>query len=691
MAIKKRLKSKNKIKISRRNKESRVKKGSIKTRIFSRSISLVTVVVIVLGGFSVYQNYSSTFETLKQTMVNLAQVSSDVIANKLDVYKTVASEFGLNPVLSDLSSQKKDKLKIISQMVERYELVDAFTVNAMGRGESPVTGELYVVNDTEYFASAMDGTVYVTEPELNKKLDKVTLTVAAPLWKNGSYGSSVNGVAVIVLDGKVLSDVSGAVKIGKNGYGFILNNEGLTIGHPEYEKVLNGENAINLFETDANYESIAEAEKKLMNGEIDFGEYSFDSKKSLIAYSPISGSNGWGFFVSAPESEYLKSTNMGIVLILIVSALSLVAAYFGGMKTAKKIADPVIQCADRIKKLSEGDLHSEINLSDRNDEVGILIESLRNTINGINIIINDISCQLGAISEGDLSNEINMEYSGDFNSIAVSMKKINLYLNSIVSQVNESSEQVAIGSEQVASGAQSLSQGASEQSASIEELSATLSEISKKIKSNASNAEKASEASHESSKQVEAGSSYVKDMNKAMSNISQSSQEIAKIIKVIDDIAFQTNILALNAAVEAARAGEAGKGFAVVADEVRNLASKSARAAKTTSELIVNSLKAVEDGSKVSKQTEMSLDMAVEKSEAALYMIEEISRASVEQASAISQVLEGVEQISLIIQTNSATAEESAAASQELSEQSQKLKKLVESIKLRERLKGSNF
>ncbi|WMJ78635.1 MULTISPECIES: methyl-accepting chemotaxis protein [unclassified Sedimentibacter] len=691
MAITKGMKSKNKINRSRGNKESRVRKGSIKTRIFLRSISLVTVVVIVLGGFSVYQNYSSTFETLKQTMVNLAQVSSDVIANKLDVYKTVASEFGLNPVLSDLSSQKKDKLKIISQMVERYELVDAFTVNAMGRGESPVTGELYVVNDTEYFASAMDGTVYITEPELNKKLDKVTLTVAAPLWKNGSYGSSVNGVAVIVLDGKVLSDVSGAVKIGKNGYGFILNNEGLTIGHPEYEKVLNGENAINLFETDANFKSIAEAEKKLMNGEIDYGEYSFDSKKSLIAYSPISGSNSWGFFVSAPESEYLKSTNTGIVLILIVSALSLVAAYFGGMKTAKKIADPVIQCADRIKKLSEGNLHSEINLSDRNDEVGILIESLRNTINGINIIINDISCQLGAISEGDLSNEINMEYIGDFNSIAVSMKKINLYLNSIVSQVNESSEQVAIGSEQVASGAQSLSQGASEQSASIEELSATLSEISKKIKSNASNAEKASEASHESSKQVEAGSSYVKDMNKAMSNISQSSQEIAKIIKVIDDIAFQTNILALNAAVEAARAGEAGKGFAVVADEVRNLASKSARAAKTTSELIANSLKAVEDGSKVSKQTEMSLDMAVEKSEAALYMIEEISRASVDQASAISQVLEGVEQISSIIQTNSATAEESAAASQELSEQSQKLKKLVESIKLRERLKESNF
>lgn len=673
-----------KLKFNKEEKSIGNHRNSIKAKIFFSFIALILVVVIVLGGLSAYQSYNITFKTLEQTMSNLTQVSSQVISNKLEVYKSVAADLGLNPVLSDLKVNKIEKAKTVKQIVEMYGLLDAYSVTSMGTGESPVTGELYLISNEEYFISAMEGNVYVSEPTLNKKLDKVTLTVSAPIWKNGEYGSSVNGVAVIVLDGQALSDIASSVKIGESGFGFILNKNGYTIGHPEYEKVIAEENIIMSYETDGSNESMAKTERKLLSGEISFGDYKSNGKKNLIAYSPIEGSNGWGFFVSAPESEYLGSTNISIIITLIVSIVSLIIANITGKNIANKIADPVIACADRLKRLSEGDLQSEVNIIDRNDEIGLLIKSLSSTVKGFNVIINDISYHLGAIAEGDFSTTIEKEYNGDFNSIVISMRKISEYLNLIVRQVNESAEQVASGSEQVAGGAQALSQGATEQASSVEELSATINEMSEQINSNAINAKKANDISLESTNQVEIGNNYVKEMNDAMLNINNTSKEIAKIIKVIDDIAFQTNILALNAAVEAARAGNAGKGFAVVADEVRNLASKSADAAKNTTTLIENSIKAVDSGARISKQTEKALSEAVIKAREVATMIDNISTASSQQAVAASQVLAGIEQISAIVQTNSATAEESAAASEELSGQAQVLKDLVAGIKLKD-------
>jgi len=290
---------------------------------------------------------------------------------------------------------------------------------------------------------------------------------------------------------------------------------------------------------------------------------------------------------------------------------------------------------------------------------------------------------LNKMAVGDMTASIDIDYVGGFAPIKKSVEKILFSLNNTLSQINEASEQVASGSEQVSGGAQSLSQGATEQASSIEELSSSINEISEQVKQNAKKSSDVSKMTNSTAREVEAGSEQMELMTKAMLDIKQSSNEIAKIIKAINDIAFQTNILALNAAVEAARAGSAGKGFAVVADEVRNLASKSAESAKNTTALIENSIKAVEKGTKIADKTAGLMVSIVSDINKSVLLIDQITEASNEQAVSIMQVTQGIEQISSVVQTNSATSEESAAASEELSGQANRLKNLVSKFKLR--------
>lgn len=229
-----------------------------------------------------------------------------------------------------------------------------------------------------------------------------------------------------------------------------------------------------------------------------------------------------------------------------------------------------------------------------------------------------------------------------------------------------------------------LSQGAAEQASSIEELSASIAEIASQIKHNAENAKSARDKSDYAIKELENSTIQMNHLNTAMENIKQKSSEISKIMKIIDDIAFQTNILALNAAVEAARAGAAGKGFAVVADEVRNLAVKSAEAAKQTTSLIEETINAVETGANIVFQTAASLDNSSKVTKDSIELINSIADASGEQAVAITQINSGIEQISSVIQTNAATSQESAAVCQELSGQSNLLKEIVSEFSLKE-------
>lgn len=424
-------------------------------------------------------------------------------------------------------------------------------------------------------------------------------------------------------------------------------------------------------------QGLIEEARAILEGEcVDLYNSLNSSFDDIITY------NSEGSDDAAEESSFLYSTAVRIMMTVII-VIILVGVFFSFV-IVRSIKIPISEIANAAIKMAEGDLDVAVSYTSR-DELGILAAQVGRLIRKLQMIIDDENKFLAKMAKGDLTVDsvCEAEYTGSFHPLLVSFRGITEELNDTMRQISQSSSQVAGGAEQVSSGAQALAQGTSEQASAVQELVATINEISSKVNQNAENARLAEATSGSVSTKMNVSNEKMQQMIQAMEDISNSSNEIGKIIKTIEDIALQTNILALNAAVEAARAGEAGKGFAVVADEVRSLANKSAEASKNISDLIENSLKVVENGKQITDDTAKSLLDAVKDVNEMTGIIGQISQASSDQAYSISQITIGMNQISDVVQTNSATAEESAAASEEMSSQSQLMKALVGRFKLK--------
>jgi len=346
------------------------------------------------------------------------------------------------------------------------------------------------------------------------------------------------------------------------------------------------------------------------------------------------------------------------------------------------ISKPIEDMEKVAKEMSKGNLDVSIEV-DSKDEVGQLANSFSDMIIILKSYIRDISHVLGNISNGNLNVSINQDYKGNFSEIKDSISNILESLNEVFLNIKEATCQVNAGSQQVASTAQVLSQGSTDQACAVEELSASMAQINGQVQNTATNANTTNTISLKLVDNIEKSNSQMKEMLVAMTDIEKSSSAIKNIINAIDDIAEQTNLLALNAAIEAARAGDSGKGFAVVAEEVRNLSNQSLSAAKQTAILIQESMNSVNRGRNLADSTAESLLEVVENVKKSTVLVSEITLASDEQAQSIKQVNSGILEISDVVQSNSATAEESAAASEELMAQAETLNKMIEQFKLR--------
>ncbi len=506
---------------------------------------------------------------------------------------------------------------------------------------------------------------------------KMVVTVAIPVLKNGSSSEMKGCIGVDILIDSLIEQLQ-QLTIGETGYITVYDTDKNIIYHPDSSVLLL--NCDEVPYTDNLKQAINEG-SNLEEISYQYNESAFEgSIQSLEEF-------GWTILGCLPQEEFnheaRSTTNMVIGGFILCAVLLIIIVIL----RSNAIVRPIKKLHIVAEKLANGNLGIEMPTV-TTDEIGGLTESISHIVDRLKtyiLYINEIVDILHGLGDGELVFEMKQNYVGEFKKLKIALTEVQSALSNTLFQILDSADRVTSGAGQGSLAAQSLAQGATEQASTVEELAATIHELSSHAQNDSDNASHASNELDNIERELEESNKHMKDMLAAMSEITYQSNEIEKIIKTIEDIAFQTNILALNAAVEAARAGTAGKGFAVVADEVRNLAVKSGEAAKNTTVLIQNSITAVEKGSVIANTTAKSIENVSAKTRGVVKSIDEISVRYQQQAESLTQVSNGIGEISAVVQTNSATAQESAASSEELSAQATIMKDLVHKFNLDEK------
>lgn len=654
---------------------------SVKGKILLGMVATIVIGMVVIGVVSIAMSLRSSNSLLQTAMQGTAEITASRVEYELRSYIQIASTAGQSDVLSNPDVALTEKEAYINQMAQNYNMTRGNLLDL--QGNSYFDGNNY--SDREYFQRAKEGESFVSTPTLSKVTGELSILVAAPVYQDGDTSKPIIGVVYFVPQETFLNDIMSSIHVSENSEAFMLDKDGVTIADITMDTI-GVQNIEELAKTDSTWSELAVYAADMRAGNSGVGQYKATGAKKLIAYAPVNNTDGWSLAIESPVSDFMGTVYISAIIIGVLIVIILLIGVAIAIRLATSIGRPIQLCAERIHKLSEGDLSSPVPQINSKDETGRLAEQTDRIVENLQNLIGDIGYLLGEMARGNFnvrSRDYNY-YIGDYEKLLRHVRGINKQLSDTMAQINTASVQVSAGAEQVSSGAQSLAQGATEQASAVQELSATINDISTDSRRTAELAMQAKNAADNAGAELQASSEYIATLGNAMSNISESSQEISKIISTIENIAFQTNILALNAAVEAARAGAAGKGFAVVADEVRNLAHKSDQAAKATKDLIEKSIDAVNEGVNMMQKVNDAVGSVMESAGVAVSGMDEVADAVQRETDSIVQITQGIDQISSVVQTNSATAEESAAASEELSGQSEMLKSLIGSFQLRQ-------
>ena len=494
----------------------------------------------------------------------------------------------------------------------------------------------------------------------------LVVTVMAPILR-GNTLQAVVGVDISISE---LSNKLSDMTIGQSGYVVLFDSTNHCVYHPQSEYIMMGLDEIGYSQE---LTSAVSSGQTVENISVQRGGMDL-----YVTTTFLEGSDYMVLGAFSPEEfqsyldqvTWLMVSYIGaciVILLVIVTVL--------GIRMVKGIKE----LTSAAGKIAKGQLDVEIQTRS-SDEVGLLADDIRAIVARLKeyiLYIDEITGALDQIGRGNFQFDLKYEYVGEFAKIKTSLMQVRTTISETLRSVVTAAQQVDNGANQLSSGAQNLAQGSTEQASSIEELAASINEITHHIHDNTIATEESNRDTQMVVEDLKSGSEKMETMLHAMDEISENSMEVGKIIKSIEDIAFQTNILALNAAIEAARAGEAGKGFAVVADEVRNLAAKTTQASQSTSNLIVKALDAVENGKKVADDTAQTFHHIYHNIQQIAQRSESIAKSAEHQDTVIRQTSIGVDQISNVVQANTATAEEAAATSEELSAQANMLKELV--------------
>lgn len=665
------------MKESQNKTNKRQKQKSIRNKLLKNSIGIISLYLVMLGIISSYLSFSSTQESLEQSMTEIVKVAAESITHDLETYEKLANELSYNPVF--YSKLSREELAAQCETIAERNGVESV---AFADAEGYCSAADISVSDQEYFkVPKSTGKTYISDLIIRRDNGKMNIMVSAPVMKNNTF----QGIVFIGLDASFLCDLVSDIQIGETGNASMINSKGDTIGYSDEQLVLDAYNTQDEVKNDSSLEQLAAVERRVMAGETGFDSYHYNGQRKYVAFTPVEGTNGWGLYVAVEKSEFLGRTNFGILIIAGLILIAVISSYALMSKMAASIVKPIQLCVDRMKKLAEGDIQSEVPEITTGDETQILAESSKILIYNIRQVIGDIDYCLMEMAKGNfaINSKAEESYVGDFQNIYHSIKELNLTLNDTLNQIVEVAGQVGLGAEQMSQNAQDLAEGATDQAGSVEKLTATIASVARAAIESAKDSLEAYENAKQSAESAEESSQEIKKLLEAMERISETSKEIEKIIGAIEDIATQTNLLSLNASIEAARAGEAGRGFAVVADQIGKLASDSAQSAVNTRELIGKSLEEIEKGNTITLKTADVLKDVIDGMKEFAQVANKSSEESNVQADSMREVENGIEQISGVVQSNSAAAEEASATSEELFAQSENLNTLVKKFKLK--------
>ena len=667
---------------------ARKSKKSVSVKLVTRMIAVIVMInvvaIIILAMLMSGSLKKSEQKYMNEILSNISNSTFMLIEEYGLVGKTLANNTAIVKLIEESSkSAPMDKnelypvvMKELNQVAddlgESVAFITVLSVEQDGyvdhAGNTSDSSFSFATRD--YYKAVTDKDVVITQPYKDSDSGEMVVSIASPVFDDRE---KVIGVVLLDISTKSISTTIANSDYDKTGRSLLVDSNNIIIGYSD--PALVGQPVESLGITDKQF--LAE----LSNPTEILFNYTISGPTRIGSIGKV-GDLGWKIITGKDLNEFNGQFMLIIFSMILIQITTIVILSLAVFIMVRRMLAPLQDVSNAMEEIVKGNLNTQITYTS-DDEIGRLSDDMRTTSSTLSAYIEEIDRQMVELGNGNFDITSKFEFAGDFESIQASIDNFAKMISQTIDTIKSSIGQVTIGTDQISSGAQSLSQGSMTQSISIQELNDFVYKISEKINDTAQNSLVANKSANMIGVEIGDSNIQMKAMMLSINEINQKSIEIAKIIKAIEDIAFQTNILALNAAVEAARAGEAGKGFAVVADEVRNLASKTSESVSSTTILIDSTVEAVQNGYKIAERTALNLQTVVNNVDEFTSMIEKITIASQEQAETTQEVSAGINQISTIIQTNSAISEEFAAASEELASQVSVIHNLTGKFKIK--------
>lgn len=623
----------------------------------------IIILVYIIGTEACLYSYSSTISLVEKNSRSSAKTTARDIEALLQNYKNIAKASGSDMTLIG-NIPNEVRVKKVEQLAKQYGFTSGNLLDKKGVSIKDGTD----FSDRDYVKVALNGKTNISDVTLSKYTNTYGISIAAPLISSGR----IIGVVYYRADVDFMNDIVKHISVGQGSYAYILDENNNVIAHKNEKYIMN----------DKYKEMIPKDIKNCISSQNGSMTCSYGGDKYICGYSKIDKTANWRVVIASPESAYNSDILRFVKKLVISDIIALIVAIIVALIIARVISRPIVRVKNLLSALAQGDLSVQLNDTKNKDELGIL----QNSAVSLNRMLSDMLTQSGDVlskmAAYDLTSEDMREYPGKFNELAASINSIKAILSNMILNIQNSSVNVDGGSKQLAEAASMLSEGTMAQASSLQKLVTDVENVAQNINANSDKTIFVNESLGNLDSEIKDGNQKMQELSNVVRTVEEMSEDIKKIVNTIDGIAFQTNILALNASVEAARAGESGRGFAVVAQEIGTLATKSSDASKKTAELIEKCIKGIESAKEYADITSDSLAKIVSDSNNIANAFDEMSKANEIQAKNANDIRNEIENISQVVQSNTATAQQTAASTEVLSEQAAALKDMTGRFKV---------